>query len=412
MIATTKPLASRAAVLIAIVGMLVACALLFPILQAQTAGDGGAYFVPGDPKLGMRAFFDKGCARCHSVLGEGGRSAPDLARAPAGHLSSAELLAAMWNHAPSMWEKMRVEGVSPSKFTEGDMSNLFAFLYSVRSLDEPGDPGRGRRLLEDKHCLQCHRAGGTGGGSGPDLAKWAGYRNPVSWVQAMWNHAPAMQSRMSAQGVKWPQFAGNDVSDLIAYIRMLSPNASKPTYLRPADPKAGSRIFREKGCSSCHAIGSSGSSGAPDLRSRALPRTLGQFAAAMWNHAPAMRASMQAQNIPRPQFTHKEMADLIAYLFAERYFEPAGNVARGARLFDEKGCSACHRAGGVGPQLAHASFSPSHMAAALWNHGPIMFQTMQQQQIAWPRFQPGEVVDLIEFLSSRAAPTRAMGGPR
>jgi cytochrome c len=132
----------------------------------------------------------------------------------------------------------------------------------------------------------------------------------------------------------------------------------------------------------------------------------------MWNHAPAMRASMQAQNIPRPQFTHKEMADLIAYLFAERYFEPAGNVARGARLFDEKGCSACHRAGGVGPQLAHASFSPSHMAAALWNHGPIMFQTMQQQQIAWPRFQPGEVVDLIEFLSSRAAPTRAMGGPR
>jgi mono/diheme cytochrome c family protein len=411
MIATTKPRAWRLPALAAIIGVLVAGALLCPALQAQTA-TGGSYFVPGDPKLGMRTFFDKGCARCHSVLGEGGRSAPDLARAPAGHLSSAELLAAMWNHAPSMWEKMRVEGVSPPKFTEGDMANLFAFLYSVRSLDEPGDPGRGRRLLEDKNCLQCHRAGGTGGGSGPDLAKWASYRNPVSWVQAMWNHAPAMQSRMSARGVKWPQFEGNDVPDLIAYIRVLSPNASKPTYLRPADTQAGRRIFREKGCAVCHAISSSSGSGAPDQRSRALPRTLGQFAAAMWNHAPAMRASMQAQNIPRPQFTNKEMADLIAYLFAERYFEPSGNVARGARLFDDKGCAACHRAGGVGPELSHASFSPSHMAAALWNHGPAMFQTMQQQQIAWPRFQPGEVVDLIEFLSSRAAPTRAIGGQR
>lgn len=408
MIATTK---RRAWCLAAIAGVLVACALVCPVLQAQTAS-GGSYFVPGDPKLGMRTFFDKGCARCHSVLGEGGRSAPDLARAPAGHLSSAELLAAMWNHAPSMWEKMRVEGVSAPKFTDSDMANLFAFLYSVRSLDEPGDPARGRRLLEEKNCVQCHRAGGTGGGNGPDLMKWASYRNPVSWVQAMWNHAPAMQSRMSARGVKWPQFEGSDVADLIAYIRMASPGASKPSYLRPADPQAGRRIFSDKGCAACHAIGSGGRSPAPDLRSRELPRTLGQFAAAMWNHAPAMRASMQAQNIPRPQFTNKEMADLISYLFAERYFEPSGNVAHGRRLFDDKGCAVCHRAGGIGPDLSRSSFSPSHMAAVLWNHGPVMFQSMQQQQIAWPRFQPGEIVDLMEFLSSKTALTRAAGGRR
>ena len=50
---------------------------------AALAQGSGGYFVPGDPKAGMTAFFDKGCARCHAVLGEGGQSAPDLARAPA-----------------------------------------------------------------------------------------------------------------------------------------------------------------------------------------------------------------------------------------------------------------------------------------------------------------------------------------
>ncbi len=384
--------------ILATVALLAACVLLVTLVRAQ---GGAGYFIPGDPKAGMRSFFDKGCARCHSALGEGGRSAPDLARAPASHLSSAELLAAMWNHAPEMWEKMRIEGVAPPKFAEADMANLFAFVYSVRSLDEPGDAARGRRLLQEKRCLECHGVGAEGKRQAPDLLKWAAYRNPVSWIQAMWNHAPAMQSVMASRGVKWPVFDGNDVSDLIAYIRHSSPNAAKPLYLHPANPEAGRKIFQEKGCASCHSVGQ-GSRTAPDLRSRALPRTLGQFAADMWNHAPAMRASMQARHIAQPQFTNKEMADLIAYLFAERYFEPAGSPERGARLFQAKGCATCHRSGGAGPDLSGVSVSPIHVATALWNHGPVMFEAMQQQHIAWPRFQPGEMVDLLEFVGSRA----------
>src|SRR5512143_2912919 len=254
------PLAAAAAA--AVVRVLVALPL-----RAQ---GGGGYFIPGDPKAGMRSFFDKGCARCHSALGEGGHSAPDLARAPAGHLSSAELLAAMWNHAPEMWEKMRIEGVAPPKFAEADMANLFAFLYSVRSLDEPGDADRGRRLLAEKQCLQCHGVGAEGKRQAPDLLKWAAYRNPVSWIQAMWNHAPAMQSVMAARAVKWPVFSGNDMSDLIAYVRRLAPPGSRSTYLRTADPAAGGKLFRDKGCATCHSTGSGGVR-APDLRSRALP---------------------------------------------------------------------------------------------------------------------------------------------
>ena len=387
----------------------------------------GAYFIPGDPKAGIQTFFQKGCAKCHAVLGEGGRTAPDLARAPGAHLSAAELVAAMWNHAPAMWERMRMERLAAPKFSESEVANLFAFLYSVRSLDEPGDPERGRRLLSEKRCLNCHAVSGRGERLGPDLKNWASYRNPVSWVQAMWNHAPAMQALMAERGWDWPEFRGEDVADLIAYIRTLAPNARARVYLRPADAQAGRQLFRQKGCIACHPVRGGGGGRAPDLSAHALPRTLGQFAGLMWNHAPSMWATMQAQHVPRPQFSNKEMADLIAYLFAERYFEVMGNTERGQRLFMDKGCAGCHTIGagaGLGPDLAlwRGGASPIPLATALWNHGPLMFERMRQQQMSWPIFRPGEMMDLMEYLNQgrpgkqrgelpRGRPERTAGEP-
>ena len=373
-------------------------------LAAQVRG-AGAYFLSGDTKAGMQTFFDKGCARCHAVLGEGGRAAPDLARAPAGYLSAAELVAAMWNHAPAMWEKMRLQHFAPPKFTESEMTNLFAFLYSVRSLGEPGDPERGRKLLSEMRCLECHAIAGQGGRAAPDLRNWASYRNPVSWIQAMWNHAQPMQAMMVQRGLSWPEFRGNDMADLMAYTRTLVTNPRGHVYLRHADPEAGRQLFRQKGCAACHAFRGTGGHYAPDLGRRAMPRTLGQLAGMMWNHAPAMWASMQAQQVPRPQFSNQEMADLLAYLFAERYFEATGNAARGRRRFEEKGCAACHTSGvggaPVAPDLAawRGGGSPIPVATALWNHGPLMLEKMKEQQIPWPRFRPGEIVDLLEFLN-------------
>jgi mono/diheme cytochrome c family protein len=390
---------------VAVIVLLVTCAGAG--LHAQSAG--GAYFLPGDAKLGMQTFFEKGCARCHSVLGEGGRTAPDLARAPGGNLGASELLAGMWNHAPAMWQKMAAEKVVPPKFSVAEMSNLFAFLYSVRSLDEPGDAQRGRQLLADKQCLHCHAVNGQGGHVGPDLKKWASFRNPVSWVQTMWNHAPEMQKAMAGRGLRWPEFKENDVADLVAYVRTTAPAPRGRIYLRPADSNSGRRLFQSKGCAGCHAIGGMGGARGPDLGSRALPRTLGQFAGQMWNHAPAMWASMQVQHIARPQFSNKEMADLIAYLFSERYFESQGNVERGRRTFKEKGCAECHgnSKASVAPDLTkfRGSTAAIPLATAFWNHGPLMLKAMVQQQIPWPRFRPGEISDVMEFLNHRTTAT-------
>jgi len=382
-----------------------------------TAAREGAYFVPGDPKLGMQAFLEKGCVKCHSVLGEGGRSGPDLARAPAGYLSAAEVVAAMWNHAPSMWQRMRAEGFNPPKFTAQEMTNLFAFLYSVRSLDEPGDAERGRRLLAEKKCMDCHAAGQSGDQTAPNLRNWSAYRNPVSWIQAMWNHGVEMQKRMAARGLSWPQFKDSDMADIIAHVRTLGAAPRDRSHLRVANPKAGRELFQLKGCAACHPIRGVGGARGPDLGASPLPRTLGQFAALMWNHAPEMWNSMRARQIPRPEFSNQEMADLIAYLFTQRYFEASGNAERGRRGFEEKGCGSCHAMRGGearGPSLAHwrGTVSAVGIAAALWNHGPMMLGSMQQRQIAWPRFRATEINDLMEYLGQGQPALQSAGGKK
>ena len=391
-------------------------ALLLAVLftaSAAAAQERAGYFIPGNPKAGMSVFFAKGCAKCHSVLGEGGRSAPDLARAPGDHMSADDLLATMWNHAPTMWERMSATKVASPRFSETEMQDLFAFLYSVRSLDVPGDAERGHRLILEKRCLTCHAVGRQGGRTGPDLERWTQYRNPVSWIQTMWNHGPAMRATMAQRGIEWPVFEGSDVADLIAYVRKLAPGDRKKVYLRPANPEAGRAVFKTKGCISCHSVGGgTGGRRAPDLGSSTLPRTLGQFAASMWNHGPTMWGTMEQAQVRQRQFTNAEMADLIAYLFSERYFELRGNAQRGASLFQEKRCSLCHQAQGPGPDLsAWAHASPATLATGLWNHGPAMLERMHQQNIDWPFFRHGEIADLLEFLRRNKPPKRTGGAP-
>lgn len=392
----------------------IASVLVFLILPLALGGAEpvaqSAYFVPGNPKAGMQAFLDKGCARCHSVLGEGGRTAPDLARAPAGHLSATEVVAAMWNHAPAMWQRMELERLATPKFAGEEMTNLFAFLYSVRSLDEPGDAERGRKLLADKKCLECHALPPSGDRIAPDLRNWTSYRNPVSWIQAMWNHGLAMHDKMAARGLTWPKFDQSEMADIIAYIRTLGGASRTRVHLRLANPEAGAQLFASKGCAACHAGGR-----APDLGTQPMPRTLGQFAAHMWNHAPAMWAGMQARRIQPPQFSNHEMADLIAYLFTQRYFEARGSADRGRRVFHDKGCGGCHSPGSGsarGPNLAQwrGAARPVRLAAALWNHGPLMLGNMRQQHIPWPRFRAEEVAHLMEFLDRGQPPQERSGG--
>jgi len=127
------------------------------------------YVLPGDVKEGWKVFTLKKCNLCHSILGEGGKGGPDLGTAPGSFVSPAQLTALLWNHGPEMWTRMSAKKVPLPGMTTKEMTDLFGFLYFLRYMEEPGDPTRGRSLLEAGACGKCHRVKGT---QKDDLSRW------------------------------------------------------------------------------------------------------------------------------------------------------------------------------------------------------------------------------------------------
>ncbi len=174
----------------------------------------------------------------------------------------------------------------------------------------------------------------------------------------------------------------------------------------PQNVLAGSRVFGVKGCTQCHAINGLGPEIGPDLGRFPSTRSYYDFAAAMWNHLPAMADRMGELGIERPRMSAWEIGDLIAFLFWLSYFDPAGDAEQGGRLFSEKRCVACHQVDGIGgvdgPALdfLHQYGTPIQVAAAMWNHGPTMAEVMRAKGIRRPSFTGSELTDLIAFLKA------------
>jgi mono/diheme cytochrome c family protein len=384
-----------------------AVALLVGVLrwESSEASGGWGTVAVGDAKTGARIFREKGCAYCHAVNRIGGGIAPDLGteRPSTG---PDQLVTAMWNHAPKMWDRIREERVAYPALTQQQMAHLFAFLYTSRYLGDPGDREHGRRVFEQKNCGSCHTFGDSGGKRGPNLSERPAARSLVGWTQAMWNHAPAMEKAMAQAGVVWPRFEDKEMTDLLAYIRGAGEVANGSDLL-PADPERGRQLFAEKSCGVCHSLrGGAGRIG-PELGSRQqLPATIVQFAGAMWNHSPQMWRVMQERGVKRPSFEGREMADLVAFLYSLHYSEPGGSAQVGEMLFESRGCSQCHGPSGrglnQGPPLRGRgkAFNSIGLAAALWAHGPAMYKRARNLGIAWPQLAESDVGDLMAFLNT------------
>ncbi len=365
-----------------------------------------AYLLPGDAKEGWKVFFAKNCIKCHSVWGEGGKEAPDLSRMPMVSITGGELVASMWNHAPEMFERIRDKGIPSEKMDRTEMADLIAFMYFVRYMDQPGDPQKGEKVLATKGCTRCHALKGAGGGVGADLSRWGMYINPILWTQMMWNHSPQMKEEMGKRGLQWTEFKEDEMVDLIAYIRSVSPKAAK-VYLSPGDPQAGKTLFAENHCKDCHSVTGEKNKLGPDLgRREAFPRTLVQVAGLMWNHSPQMWERIGGKGIKHLSLSAQEMTDLIAYLFSVRYFDEPGDKQRGKRVFAQKQCNLCHdiRRGRRPEKMPLEKYkghiSPIMMAQVMWNHGPEMVGQMRAQRLEWQEINGKEMVDLMEYLNA------------
>ena len=374
------------------VGLLFLSGNWISLNQPVGAEKRGEYLLPGDIKEGWKVFTTKKCSLCHSIWGEGGKGGPDLGSLPESYVSQSQLAALMWNHGPEMWGRMSSKKIPFQKIDKKEMADLFAFLYFIRYMDEPGDPKKGKLLMESKACIKCHPVKEEAKES---LIRWGMYVNPILWAQMMWNHGPQMEEELKKKGLARVDFKGNEMVDLIAYIRSLSSRVEK-IYLSPGDPQSGEKWFAQKGCIQCHAP-----SGEHDLtQKKDFPKTLAQFAGVMWNHSHEMWKEMKKKGMARPFLSPQEMADLVAYLFSTRYFDEPGDHDRGKAVFNKKQCHLCHSKGKTQNLTAlKGQISPIFMAQTMWNHGPEMMEKMRKAKVSWQRIDAKEMVDLMEYLN-------------
>ena len=108
----------------------------------------------------------------------------------------------------------------------------------------------------------------------------------------------------------------------------------------PADSARGAKLFETLACVQCHSINGQGGKIGPDLGRRAAREfTPASLAATMWNHAPAMWASMKERDVRAGDLNEQAAADLFAYFYAARFFDKPGDAGRGKQLFASKHCA-------------------------------------------------------------------------
>jgi mono/diheme cytochrome c family protein len=340
-----------------------------------------------DARRGADLFASEMCLRCHSVNGQGGRLAPDLGRRADRDYTPAALASLMWNHAPQMWKAARAEMIQLPPLSEAQAADLFAYFYSARYFEKPGDAARGKRLFTDKRCASCHEI--AGGGPGKPVGEWESLSDPVMLLTRIWNHTSQMRAAFAEKRIAWPQFTAQEMTDLLVYVQNLPHTRSTVMEFSVTPPEAGKALFESKGCADCHR-------GKLALEGRLGNTTLTGVAAAMWNH------SHEMLQMP-PALSDDEMRRIVSYVWAKQFFAEQGNVGRGKRIFAQKTCAGCHNDPASGaPSLARGkeAYSPVAMVSALWRHGPRMLERIEQKNLAWPRFTSAEMSDLVAYLNT------------
>jgi cytochrome c2 len=274
------------------------------------------YFdAPGDAARGKLLFASKGCAKCHAVGDSQPRIGPALDRYK--HFASPLFLArAMWSHGAAMAKKMVELQVPRPELRGTDPADILAYIQTASNAGTadkiymvPGNPTRGDHVFTEKGCRKCHAIRGAGGHVGPDLGTKGLHKSVTEIAGLMWDHEPAMWTRMQELGVALPAFSDQEMSDVIAYLFFLQ------YFDPPGNVGRGQQLYIEKGCVLCHyAPPTAEKRLAPDLSKSAAISSPLELSSAMWNHAPVMEAQIRERGLPWPRFQDDDVRDLVEYL--------------------------------------------------------------------------------------------------
>ena len=93
---------------------------------------------------------------------------------------------------------------------------LADFVWSAEPPE--GDREQGRRLFEEKGCIQCHSPPGKPKEIGPPLAALQRRQGLLQVAGRLWNHAPAMQEEFAKRGKTWPTLSTKEVANLAVFL--------------------------------------------------------------------------------------------------------------------------------------------------------------------------------------------------
>jgi len=173
-----------------------------------------------------------------------------------------------------------------------------------------GNREQGRRLFEEKGCIQCHVPPGKPKDIGPPLATLQQRQGLLELAGRLWNHAPAMQEEFAKRGRTWPTFSKEEMADLAAFL------LARPGADPPGSEARGQVLLLKKGCLKCHAFFGEGAGVGPDLSRSTVYDSPLDWATGVWDHAPKMRAKAEQLGTEYPRFEADEMVDLVAFLKA------------------------------------------------------------------------------------------------
>ena len=345
--------------------------------------------IVGSAQAGRQVFGTQRCIQCHSINGQGGKSATDLGKRIGRDYTPTAIVALMWNHAPQMWEAIRQAGIQKPELTEQSAADLYAYFAASGFFEAPGDAGRGKNDFTALHCSACHGISESRAAGAPPVEKWESLANPIALAAQMWDHSARMKEEFAKKHLPWIELTGQQLTDILVYLQNLPETRNLAGNLEIPESGRGQELFQSKGCAACH-------TGSLALENRLHSTNLAGIAAAMWDHEPLMKSPPQV-------LTGEEMQQILGYIWARQYSANAGNAATGRKVFRKKHCATCHDDASSGaPNLTSAKrqYSDITMIVALWEHGPHMLDAMRQKNILWPRFNTAEMSDLIGYLNS------------
>lgn len=355
----------------------------------------------GDSLRGQAVLRNEGCLSCHSLLGSGGRDAPDLGEPSGETFSPAAFAASVWNHVPEMWDALARRNQEPPQISSRDMRDLYAHLYSVRYFEPAGDSSRGVEVFREKACYRCHALVDTGaGGIGPSVNEWRAPSDLVLFLEVMWNHGERMNRERQTDQLMWPDFTTAEMADLLAYVYNLPDLPASPARLQFGVAATGMKVFDDLGCSACHAALEDD----PDLlaftQTERQHRTLTDLAVAMWNHRPIMEEWAAGTGLPIRNFEEGQMGHVLSYLFEEGFLEERGNPSRGEALYTAKRCDQCHE-DGVAQPLPEQSYTVTDFTVGIWRHVTAVGDSLERDGFAWPQLQSAEIADIVAWINAR-----------